>query len=57
MNNLKELSKNFLPTEFISNEQQLKLTGGIEDKRKRPGSNNNSGHKSGNNNSHCPTKP
>jgi hypothetical protein len=56
MNRLKELSQNFLPIEFLSNEQQIKLTGGIEDKRKRPGSQNNNNKDNGNSGK-CHKKP
>jgi hypothetical protein len=39
MDKMKSLSDYFSPEEFLTDEQQLKLMGGIEDKRRRPGSN------------------
>ncbi len=39
MDKMKSLSDYFSPEEFLTDEQQLKLMGGIEDKRRRPGAN------------------
>jgi hypothetical protein len=39
MDKFKSLSDYFSPEEFLTDEQQLKLMGGIEDKRRRPGAN------------------
>ncbi len=39
MDKMKSLSDYFSTEEFLTDEQQLKLMGGIEDKRRRPGAN------------------